>query len=135
LTENVIPFLESIPLSARIVNQIKETLKKPIKDLTLVKEKCMVVGAGKIKFKLYGINSLKEKRRIIKSIIQRIKNKFNISIAETKYNDSHLWSQIGFSIIGNNSRVVNSKMDKVLNLADEIGLAQITDTQIEIIHL
>jgi len=95
----------------------------------------MVVGTGKIKFKLYGISSLKEKRSIIKSIINRIRNKFNISIAETDYNDNHSWAEIGFSIIGNDLRVVNSKVDKVLNLAEEIGLAQITDTSIEIIHL
>lgn len=95
----------------------------------------MVVGTGKIKFKLYGISSLKEKRSIVKSIINRIKKKFNVSIAEIDYNDSHLWAQIGFSIIGNDSRVVNSKLDKVLNMADDLGLAQIADTQIEIIHL
>ena len=95
----------------------------------------MVVGTGKIKFKLYGVSSLKEKRRIVKSLISRIRNKFNISVAEIDYNDSHLWAQIGFSITGNDSRVVNSKLDKVFNLADDIGLAQITDTQIEIIHL
>jgi hypothetical protein len=95
----------------------------------------MVVGTGKIKFKLYGVNSLKEKRSIVKSIINRIKKKFNISIAEIDYNDSHLWAQIGFSIIGNDSRRVNSKLDKVLNMADDLGLAQIADTQIEIIHL
>jgi hypothetical protein len=95
----------------------------------------MVVGTGKIKFKLYGVSSLKEKRSIVKSIINRIKKKFNISIAEIDYNDSHLWAQIGFSIIGNDSRLVNSKLDKVLNMADDLGLAQIADTQIEIIHL
>jgi len=95
----------------------------------------MVVGTGKIKFKLYGVGSLKEKRSIVKSIINRIKKKFNVSIAEIDYNDSHLWAQIGFSIIGNDSRVVNSKLDKVLNMADDLGLAQIADTQIEIIHL
>ena len=95
----------------------------------------MVVGTGKIKFKLYGVSSLKEKRRIVKSLIFRIRNKFNISVAEIDYNDSHLWAQIGFSITGNDSRVVNSKLDKVFNLADDIGLAQIADTQIEIIHL
>jgi uncharacterized protein YlxP (DUF503 family) len=95
----------------------------------------MVVGTGKIKFKLYGVSSLKEKRSIVKSIINRIKKKFNISIAEIDYNDSHLWAQIGFSIIGNDSRIVNSKLDKVLNMADDLGLAQIADTQIEIIHL
>ncbi|MBA3008882.1 MAG: DUF503 domain-containing protein [Proteobacteria bacterium] len=95
----------------------------------------MVVGVGIIKFKLYGVSSLKEKRSIVKSIVSRIKNKFNISIAETDFNDSHLWTQIGFSIVGNDSRVVNSKLDKVFNLADDLGLAQITDTQMEILHL
>ena len=95
----------------------------------------MVVGTGKIKFRLYDINSLKEKRKIIKSMITRIKNKFNISIAETDFNDSHSWAQIGFSIVGNDSRLVNSKLDKVFNMADDMGLAQIVDTQIEIIRL
>jgi len=95
----------------------------------------MVVGTGKIKLKLYDVNSLKGKRKIVKSMINRLKNKFNISIAETGYNDSHSWAQIGFSIIGNDSRVVNSKLDKVFNMADDMGLAQIEDTQLEIIHL
>ena len=95
----------------------------------------MIVGTGKIKFRLYDINSLKAKRKIVKSIIHRIKNKFNISIAETDFNDSHDWAEVGFSIIGNNARVVNSKLDKVINMADDLGLAMIVDTQIEIIHL
>jgi uncharacterized protein YlxP (DUF503 family) len=95
----------------------------------------MVVGTGKIKFKLYGVGSLKEKRRIIKSIISRIRNRFNVSIAETDYNDSLLWAQIGFSMTGNDSRLVNSKVDKLLNMGDEIGLAQIVDTEIEILHI
>ena len=95
----------------------------------------MIVGTGKIKFKFYGINSLKEKRKIVKSIINRIKNRFNISIAETDFNDSHSWAEIGFSITGNNARLINSKLDKVLNMAEEIGLAQIVDTDIEIIHI
>jgi uncharacterized protein YlxP (DUF503 family) len=95
----------------------------------------MVVGTGKIKFKLYGVSSLKQKRSIVRSIISRIRNKFNISIAEIDDNDCHVWAQIGFAIIGNDSRVVNSKLDKVFNLADDIGLAQITDTQMEILHL
>ncbi len=95
----------------------------------------MVVGTGKIKFRLYGVTSLKQKRSIVKSIIHRIKNRFNISIAEIDCNNSHTWSRIGFSITGNDSRVVNSKIDKVFNLACDIGLAQVADTQMEIIHL
>jgi uncharacterized protein YlxP (DUF503 family) len=95
----------------------------------------MVVGTGKIKFRLYDVHSLKEKRKIVKSIVGRIHNKFNISIAETDLNDSHEWAEIGFSIVGNNARTVNSKLDKVLNMADDLGLAMVADTWIEIIHV
>ena len=95
----------------------------------------MVVGTGKIKFRIFDTDSLKGKRKIVKSIIQRIRNSFNISVAETNFNDSHDWLEIGFSMTGNDSRVMNSKLDKVINFADELGLAVIVDTQIEIIHI
>ena len=95
----------------------------------------MVLGVGKIKFRLFDVRSLKEKRKIVKSMIKRLDNAFNISVAETDLNDSHDWAQIGFSIVGNDTKVVNSKLDKVINMADEMGLAMIADTQIEIIHI
>ena len=95
----------------------------------------MVVGIGKIKFRLFDTDSLKGKRKIVKSLIQRIRNNFNISVAETDFNNSHEWLELGFSITGNDSRVVNSKLDKVINFSDKLGLAMIVDTQIEIIHV
>ncbi len=95
----------------------------------------MVVGTGKIKFRLFDTDSLKGKRKIVKSVIQRIRNNFNISVAETDFNDSHDSLEIGFSMTGNDSRVMNSKLDKVINFADELGLAVIVDSRIEIIHV
>jgi len=95
----------------------------------------MVIGTGKIKFRLFDTDSLKGKRKIVKSLIQRIRNNFNISVAETDFNNSHEWLELGFAITGNDSRVVNSKLDKVINFSDELGLAVIVDTQIEIIHV
>ena len=93
----------------------------------------MVVGTGKIVIRLHGCNSLKEKRAIVKAMVNRIKNRFNISIAETDYNESLLKAEIGFSITGNDRRTVNATMDKVIDMADNIGLAQILDSEMEII--
>jgi uncharacterized protein len=94
----------------------------------------MVIGAGKIKLRLYNIGSLKGKRSIVKSLIQRIRNNFNISIAETDFNDSHTWAEIGFSVVGNDTRHVNSKMDKIIKLAESSD-AVIADSYIELIHV
>ncbi len=95
----------------------------------------MIVGTGTIKIKLFGVASLKAKRKIVKSMIGRLSNRFNISIAETNLNDSLDWAEIGFAMVGNDTRIINSKVDKVFNMADEMGLAMIADTRMEIIHL
>ena len=42
---------------------------------------------------------------------------------------------LGFSLVGNNKAVINSKIDKLINLADDLGLAEIIDTEMEIIHI
>ncbi len=95
----------------------------------------MVVGIGIITFRLHDCRSLKSKRKIVKSIIARIRNNFIISVAETGSNDIHQKAEIGFAIVGNNRAVINSNIDKIFNLADRIGLAEIIDTEMEIINL
>lgn len=95
----------------------------------------MVVGTAVIELKLFAVHSLKAKRKIVKSMTAKITNQFNASAAETGHNDSLEWAQIGVAMAGNNSRVMNSKLDKLLNMVDDLGLAMIADTRIEIICL
>ena len=95
----------------------------------------MVVGIGSITFRLHECRSLKSKRKIIKSIVAQVRNKFNVSIAEVGFNDVYQRSEIGFALVGNNRQVLNSKMDKLLNMVEALGLAEIIDTDLEIINL
>ena len=95
----------------------------------------MKIGAGRIRFRLFDVHSLKEKRKIVKSITASIRNRFHIAVAETDLNDSHDWAVIGFAVVGNDTRVVNSTVDKVFRMADELKLAMVSDTWMEIIHL
>lgn len=95
----------------------------------------MVIGFGIITFRLHDCHSLKGKRKIIKSIINQLRNHFNASVAEVGSNDVHQRAEIGFSLVGNNKSLVNSKMDKLINLAEALGLAEMIDTEMEIINL
>ena len=95
----------------------------------------MVVGSGIIIFRLHDCRSLKSKRKIVKSIISRLRNNFNVSVAEVGSNDIHQRAEIGFVLVGNNKAVINSKIDKIFNMADELGLAEIIDSKMEIINL
>ena len=95
----------------------------------------MVVGLGIITFRLHDCRSLKGKRKIVKSIINQLRNTFNVSVAEVGSNDVYQRAVIGFALVGNNRMVINSKIDKIFNLADELGLAEIIDNEMEIINL
>ena len=95
----------------------------------------MVIGIGIITFRLHDCRSLKGKRKVIKSIISRMCNNFNASVAEVGSNDIHKRAEIGFSLVGNDKTLINSKIDKIFNMVDGLGLAEIIDTEMEIINL
>jgi uncharacterized protein YlxP (DUF503 family) len=95
----------------------------------------MVVGVGIITLRLHDCRSLKAKRKVVKSMIGRLRNNFNLSMAEVGSNDIYQRAEIGFSLVGNDKALVNSKIDKIFNMADDLGLAEIIDTEMEIIHL
>ena len=95
----------------------------------------MKVGCCSIKFFLHGNNSLKEKRRITKSIKDRVKNKFNISIAEI--GDQDVWQNlhIGIVAVGSDHKYLDGLMSKVVESIDKMHLAEMTDCQIKTIHV
>jgi uncharacterized protein YlxP (DUF503 family) len=95
----------------------------------------MVVGMGVLVFRLHACRSLKSKRSVVKSIIAKIRNHFNASVAEVGANDVYQRAQIGFTMAGSDHQVINAKIDKVINFVEELGLAELIDTEIEIFHL
>lgn len=95
----------------------------------------MIVGLGIIQFRIHGCRSLKEKRGIVKPIIHHIQNHFNASVAEIGNQDIHQKAEIGFSLVGTDRRTINSKIDKIFNMVEELGLAEIVNSEMEIINL
>ncbi|WP_300666968.1 DUF503 domain-containing protein [Desulfoluna sp.] len=95
----------------------------------------MVVGVLKIRFRLFGVTSLKEKRNVVKGIIGRIQNNFQAAAAETDLNELHQSAEVGVTIVGNDSRLINSRLDKIVDAVEAWGLAVITDSEMEIIHV
>jgi len=98
-------------------------------------KEAMVVGIGVIIFRLHDCRSLKSKRKIVRAIIGRMRSRFNLSAAETGANDIHQRAEVGFALVGNSAPLINSKIDKVFNMVDAMGLAEILDTEMEIIHI
>jgi uncharacterized protein YlxP (DUF503 family) len=95
----------------------------------------MVVGMGVITFRLHDCRSLKAKRSVVKAVISRMRNNFNASVAEVGANDIYQRAQIGFALAGGDQSLINTKIDKMLNFVEDLGLAEVIDTEMEILHL
>jgi uncharacterized protein YlxP (DUF503 family) len=81
----------------------------------------MIIGVMTANLHLQGIGSLKEKRSIIKSLMGRLKSRFNISISEVDHNDSKIISVIGVSIVGNDTSFINSQFEAIANFMRNDG--------------
>jgi len=82
-----------------------------------------------------GNRSLKEKRQVLRSLIQRIKSNFsNVSISEVDC--QNLWQRatIGVSFVSNETPYVNSTLDQVLRFIDSSGIVHIVAREMEIFH-
>lgn len=75
----------------------------------------MIVGVLTAQLHLQGISSLKEKRSIVKSLIGRLKNRFNISISEVGHQDDKTSAVVGIAVVSNDSRFINQQFDSIID--------------------
>lgn len=92
----------------------------------------MIVGVMTSQLHLNGVTSLKEKRRIVKSLIGRLKSRFNISIAEVERQDNKSLAVIGISVVSNDSRFINQQFDKIINFMHNDGRFYLGEVEREI---
>lgn len=93
----------------------------------------MIIGSCKLKFIIPGAFSLKDKRRIIKSLKDKSRNKFNIAVAEVDQNDIWQNATIGIVTLSNNKRSVDQTISKYIDyVEDRFPELQLRDYEREI---
>jgi uncharacterized protein YlxP (DUF503 family) len=92
----------------------------------------VIVEAAVIKLYASWVHSLKEKRMVVKSIIAKVQNKFNVSISEIDAQDIHKTIILGIACVADCARITNSTIDNVINFIEGNSDAQIMDIQREI---
>ena len=92
----------------------------------------MVVGLCTLELFLPDNGSLKEKRRVLKSIKDRLRRKFNISISELGGQDLWQKSILGMACVGNEKRHVNQVLDSAVGLVRSTPMVEIIQSRLEI---
>ena len=92
----------------------------------------MIIETLEIRLYASWVHSLKEKRMIVKSLIAKIRNKFNVSIAEVEDQDIHQSIVLGLACVAGNTALADSIMDNVITFIENNSEAELIGVQREL---
>ena len=92
----------------------------------------MIIGVCTIELRMQGTRSLKAKRQVLKSIIARVKNNFNVAIAEVDHQDKWQRALLGVAVVSTAHDHANGILSKVVNFIESMYVAEVLDYHIEI---
>ena len=90
----------------------------------------MVVGILRLTLHVQGASSLKEKRQVVRKVVDRLRSRFNVAVAEVGENDVWQRAVIGISAVSNDRAFVNEVLDKCAR--DAGNIAEILNREMEI---
>ncbi len=85
----------------------------------------MVVGTARLVFAIPSASSLKDKRSVVKRVVERARSRFNAAVAEVEDQDVHRRAVIGLAVVSSDARHATSMLDTII-----AAMASSTDAQI-----
>lgn len=95
----------------------------------------MIVGAAVIELHIHGSQSLKAKRGVVRSITQRVRNRFNVSVAEVGGQDTWQRCVLGLSASGAEAVIVRRVLERACRFVEDQHLAEVRSEDIELVEL
>ena len=95
----------------------------------------MIIAATQITLMIPENDSLKGKRRVVKSLVEKVRHKFGAAVAEVGDNDLWQKARIGVALVGNDAQLLNSRLQQIMQFIENQHLAEIIDSQVELCYL
>ena len=92
----------------------------------------MVVGSLRVRLLLRDSRSLKDKRQVVRSIKDRLRNEFNVSVAEVETQDNRQIAVLGFALVGNEVYGVRTTLEKIVEALRGHPVAELLDHELEV---
>jgi len=94
----------------------------------------VIIGALKVRMQIQGAHSLKEKRKVLKSVKDRLAH-MGVSVAEVDDLDKWQAATLGLAVVSNDAGFVNSMLDKIMNIFFNQDEVEVIGSDMEILHL
>jgi uncharacterized protein YlxP (DUF503 family) len=95
----------------------------------------MIVAAAVVELHVHGSQSLKHKRGVVRSIVQRVRNRFNVSVAEIGGQGTWQVAVLGIVMTGSDRQQVRSQLQRALVFLEELHLAEVTGSDFELLEM
>ncbi len=92
----------------------------------------MWLGAMEVTLRLEGNDSLKAKRKVVKSVLGRIKSRFNVAAAEVGGSDVYTACVLGFAVCGSDKTILKTVLERVLDFIEDNADAEVIDSFMEV---
>jgi uncharacterized protein YlxP (DUF503 family) len=95
----------------------------------------MIVGVAVVELHVHDSQSLKSKRGVVRSIVQRLRNRFPIAIAEVGGQDTWQRAVLGLSTVGIDRSRVRAVLDAAVVFVEGLGLAEVVGSDVELLAM
>ncbi len=95
----------------------------------------MIVGACVVELHIEAAQSLKAKRGVIRSIVRRVRNEFNLAVSEIGGQDTWQYAALGLAAAGADAASVRSVLERAGDFIEDLHLARVLSADIEVVDL
>ena len=95
----------------------------------------MIVAAARLTLIIPENDSLKGKRKVVKSLIEKARHKFDAAMAEVGDNDLWQKAQVGVALVGNDAQLLEARMRQIMKFIENQYVVEIIDSQMELCYL
>jgi uncharacterized protein YlxP (DUF503 family) len=95
----------------------------------------MIVAAARLTLIIPENDSLKGKRKVLKSLIEKARHKFDAAIAEVGDNDLWQKAQVGIALVGNDQQLLEARVQQIMKFIENQYVVEIIDFQMELCYL
>ena len=93
----------------------------------------MIVGVLTVDLAVFEAQTLKDKRRVVQSLKQRLRDRFNVSVAETDYTNTPKRCQLGVALVSQEARLIHAQLDKIVDLVRSARGLSLVDYRRELV--
>lgn len=95
----------------------------------------MVVGTARLVLAIPGASSLKDKRSVVRRVVERARARFNAAIAEVEDQDVHRRAVLGVAVVSNDARHATSMLDTIIATMASSSTAQLVSRRASVLHV